>query len=123
MSAQCKENHESAILPPVTSSSFFCLMLGSALAQFKVLLLLSFPTCGLSFVGLSRSGSSLDKPFSDGGDLRSFEDLECSSLWLSRSARSFVGDLKALGRDSSSIVLPRDRADGRERDKLRSDMP
>lgn len=80
MSAQCKENHESAILPLVTSSSFFCLILGSALDQFKVLLLLSFPTGGLNFVGLSDSDSSLDKPFGFGGDLRSFEDLEWSSL-------------------------------------------
>lgn len=98
-------------------------MLGSALDQFKVLLLLNFPIGGLNFVGLSGSGSSLDKPFGFDGDLRSFDDLECSSLLLSRRANNFVGDLNALGSDSSSFVFPRDRAGGRERVKLRSDMP
>ena len=45
-----------------------------------MLLLLNFPKGGLNFVELSGSDSSLDKPFIVEGDLRSFEDLECSSL-------------------------------------------
>ncbi len=121
---ECKENHVSASLPPVTSSSFFCLTPGVALDQLSVLLLLSFPAAGLTLAGVSVSESSVFFwPIRGVGDLRSLEDLECSSLWLSLWARSLVGVWKALGRDSSSIVFPRKRDGDRVRARLRRETP
>ena len=124
MPEQCKENQVSASLPPVTSSSFFCRTPGVAFDQLSVLLLLSFPVTGRNFGKVSVSESSVFSwPVRGGGDLRSLDDLECSSIWLSRWARSLVGDLKAFGRDSSSIVFPRGRSGDRVRVRLRKEMP
>ena len=57
------------------------------------------------------------------GDLRSLEDLECSSFGASRCARLLAGVLSAYGRDSSSIVLPLGLNVDEESDKLRRDVP
>jgi len=58
-----------------------------------------------------------------GDGLRSFEDLECSSLGISRLARIVAGVLSAYGRDSSSVALPRGLDEGKEKDKLRREIP
>ncbi len=124
ISEQYKENQVSASLSFVTSSSFFCLTPGVAFDQLSVLLLLSFPTPGLVFFELSVSESSaFFCPIRSGRDLRSLEDLECSSVCLSLWARTLVGFLKALGRDSSSMVFPWKRDRDRVRARLRKEMP
>ena len=92
MPEQCSENHVSAMLSRTASSNFVCLILGGAFVQLRVLLLLIF-IGDLGFVGASCFGmSALTKPFDLGGDLRSVDDLECSSLF-SRWERSFAGVL------------------------------
>ena len=94
MAEQCSENQVSAILSRATSSNFVCLVLGGAFVQLSVLLLLSFIggfECAIT--SLVKSSTSA-KPFALGGDLRSLDDLECSSLF-SRWERTFAGVLSA----------------------------
>ena len=84
MTEQWSENHVSAILSRATSSNFVCLVLGGAFLQLSVLLLLSLIggfelAVTASFVESSASA----KLFASGGDLRSLDDLECSSLFSS----------------------------------------
>ena len=94
---QCKENHVFAILSFATSSNLVCRTLGDALDQLSVLLLLSLPAGGLNVAGILLSDSCfLWLPLTlAGGDFRSLDDLECSSLWLSRWAKALAGVLSA----------------------------
>ena len=83
----------SAILSRAASSNLVCLSLGGAFVQLSVLLLLGLLGGGkLAGASLLKSSDSAT-PSVVGGDLRSFDDLECSSL-LSRWERSFAGVFK-----------------------------
>lgn len=122
MPSQWSENHVSAILSRATSSNFVCLTLGGAFVQLRVLLLLSL-LGGFGFAAaLFSESSALANTLALSGDLRSFDDLECSSLF-SRWERIFAEVLSAWGRDSSSIAFPRVLGCGEERAKLRREMP
>ena len=122
---QWSENHVSAMRASVTSSSLFCLVVGLAVLQFKVLLLLIDLTDGLAAAvpSISTALAFPLTPLSLCGALRSFDDLECSNLRFSRWARSLAGDLKAYGSDSSSKVFPCGRRAWCERAKFRSEIP
>lgn len=84
MTEQWSENHVSAILSRITSSNFVCLVVEGAFAQLSVLFLLSLiGGFELAVIASSVESPTLAKPFALGGDLRSFDDLECSSLFSS----------------------------------------
>ena len=85
----------SAILSRTTSSSFVCLVLGGAFVQLSVLFLLSLiGGCNLAVIASSVESTASAEPFALGGDRRSFDDLECSSLFSSCD-RTFAGVLSA----------------------------
>jgi hypothetical protein len=71
---------------------------------------------GLRNMALSKSSASSI-------EVRSLDDREWTSDFASRSARALVGDFRALGRPSSSIVFPRDRVGARVSVRLRMVMP
>ncbi len=122
--AQCIENQVSAILSAVTFSNLCCLAWGEALVQLRVLLLLILAAEGRPFAGTSLSDSPcFGAPLILWGELRSLDDLECSSFELWRWARALAGVLRACGSDSSSIVLPRFLVGDRVRVKFRREMP
>ena len=121
MPEQCSENQVLAMLSRAASSNFVCLTLGGAFVQLSVLLLLIF-NGDFGFVGASSFELSTLTSFDLGGNLRSLDDLECSSLF-SRWERSFAGVLSVWGRDSSSIVFPRVLVCDEESVKCRREMP
>lgn len=106
--------------PAATSSSLFCLALGLAPVQCRVLLLRNLPSPGLSTFSLLICDFLSASPF--GGDLRSVEERECWSVRASLWASSLAGDLRVYGRSSSSIVFPRARLDGGVIVRLRTEM-
>ena len=92
MPGQCSENQVLAMLSRAASSNFVCLTRGGAFVQLNVLLLLILIS-DFGFAGASSFElSALTKSFDVGGNLRSLDDLECSSLF-SRWERSFAGVL------------------------------
>jgi hypothetical protein len=122
----CRLKNTSAIRSAVTPSSFSCRRCGLALIHSSVLLrrilvmegrggVLGAPfSLPLPFVGLPlmRTGASTSLSLSTllecSGTLRKSEELrEWPSVFFSRSATSFAGDIRVCGSASSSIVFPR----------------